>query len=255
MYDWPEIRAETDALWAAIRDRLRARNVPAPETLSRDTPLGEDWRAADLVLSQTCGLPLVRGHAGPAHVVGQFDLGLDGCDPGWYRSALVVPKASSAGELADLRGKRLAVNDPDSQSGTGSVMDAVAHLPGPHPFFGSVVVTGAHAASIRALIDGAADIAAIDAQSWRLARRWRGADDHLRVICWTRPTPGLPLLTGPMRDPVLVADAVAEAVNTLDRDCLSALGIRAFVRLAPGSYDLIAERDRASRSVTSLHGL
>ena len=30
MYDWPEVRAETDALWAAIGDGLRNAGLDAP---------------------------------------------------------------------------------------------------------------------------------------------------------------------------------------------------------------------------------
>ena len=59
MYDWPEARAAVDGFWAAVRDRLRARGIDAPEALSREIGLTEGWTHPRLVLGQTCGLPLV----------------------------------------------------------------------------------------------------------------------------------------------------------------------------------------------------
>ena len=41
MYDWPELRAETDRLWATLRDGLRAVGVSAPDALDRDGGLHE----------------------------------------------------------------------------------------------------------------------------------------------------------------------------------------------------------------------
>ena len=35
MYDWPEVRGEVDAQWAAVRDELRKKGVNAPERLTR----------------------------------------------------------------------------------------------------------------------------------------------------------------------------------------------------------------------------
>ena len=34
MYDWPEVRGETDALWVKIRDALQARGIAAPDRKS-----------------------------------------------------------------------------------------------------------------------------------------------------------------------------------------------------------------------------
>ncbi len=88
MYDWPEARAEVDALWATLRDRLRAAGIAAPDALCRrngDMPavpggirdldgrlLAPDpatlpsdeldlptlWRHPDLLLAQTCWGPM-----------------------------------------------------------------------------------------------------------------------------------------------------------------------------------------------------
>src|SRR5262245_2042348 len=35
MYDWPDVRAETDAQWERLRDELRLRGIDAPERVAR----------------------------------------------------------------------------------------------------------------------------------------------------------------------------------------------------------------------------
>jgi hypothetical protein len=45
MYDRPENRSAHDALWALIRDGLRARGIEAPDELDRQTPYDEGWAA------------------------------------------------------------------------------------------------------------------------------------------------------------------------------------------------------------------
>ena len=102
MYDWAEVRPATDRFWAAVRDGLRRRGVAAPEALSRDVGLMEVWTDPALVLGQTCGLPLVRELRGRVALVGAADYGLEGCRPGWYRSAVVV-RADDPRERLALR--------------------------------------------------------------------------------------------------------------------------------------------------------
>ncbi|MDP2734302.1 MAG: hypothetical protein Q8O63_14555, partial [Hoeflea sp.] len=43
MYDWPEIRAATDAVWAAIRSELSQRGIDAPARLDRSADPEPLW--------------------------------------------------------------------------------------------------------------------------------------------------------------------------------------------------------------------
>ena len=63
MYDWPEVRAATDALWAKIHTALQKRSVGSPDTLDREKSRDTTWLSPQLLLSQTCGLPLVQKFA------------------------------------------------------------------------------------------------------------------------------------------------------------------------------------------------
>lgn len=126
MYDWPELRDETDGFWARLRNALRARGIDAPERLSRrnsdlspvaggirnaigeliapdpatlapeDFDLPVLWRHPALLLSQTCWGPMDFGLVDDVRVVGQpsYDA-IEGGDGELYSSAIVTRRRSS----------------------------------------------------------------------------------------------------------------------------------------------------------------
>jgi ABC-type phosphate/phosphonate transport system substrate-binding protein len=130
MYDWPEARAETDALWAAIRDHLRGQGIDAPERLARRNadipavpggirdaagriiapdpatlpPDGFDvhtlWRHPKLLFAQTCWGPMEMGLADHVRVVGQPDYSaFEGGQGEEYSSAVLMRRASAPSPL------------------------------------------------------------------------------------------------------------------------------------------------------------
>lgn len=213
MYDWPELREETDAFWSAWRESLRARGVDAPETLTRGGAAEAVWTAPDLLVAQTCGYPLALGRCGAARPFAAFVRRVEGCAGVNYSSALVARRDDPRAELAAFRGARAAVNGRESQSGFNALRASVAALGGAAPFFESLAITGAHRASVRAVAEARADIAAIDAVAWALARTHEPAASRLNVIGWTAPTPGLPLIAGPGASIPLLRETLAEALD------------------------------------------
>jgi len=194
MYDWPEARGANDAFWARVATALRAAGIAAPEGLSRGPDPESHWTADDLLLGQTCGLPYVAGMCGAAVLVGRPVYAVEGAGAGMYRSALIC-RADDIGELADFRGRRAAVNQYGSQSGCNALADAVAGHGAP-PFFGEVMLSGAHRASAVMVADGKADLAAVDAVAWAMLARFEPARHAaLRVLEWTSATPALPFIT------------------------------------------------------------
>ena len=252
MYDRPEIRTETDRLWALIRDRLRDGGVNAPEALDRTTPRAEAWLSPDLVLGQTCGLPFATRLAGRVALVGAPDYAVDGCPPGHYASALVVRSDDPRTELAAFAGATVALNERGSQSGHGALLAAVAPFARAGRFFGAVRLTGSHAGSIAAVARGEADIAAIDAVTWRLARRHEPAAAALRPLAFTEPTPGLPFVTARSNDPATVAAACEDAIAALDAGARDALGLRGFIRFTDADYAPLASRLAAAEARVAL---
>ena len=142
--------------------------------------------------------------------------------------------------LAAFRGARLAVNGTDSQSGWGAILHHAAPLAEAGRFFGGVVVSGAHAASVPMVADGRADLAAVDAVSWRYCRRFLPEAGRLRVLMLTEPTPGLPYIAAHGTDTGPHAAALAAARG---RRGARAGRVRA---AGGGEYELIRERFAAA---------
>jgi len=226
MYDRPELRAATDALWGAVRDALRTQGIAAPDGLTRDADLWAIWRDPGLVLAQTCGLPFRSRLQSHVHLVATPDYGLPGCAPGYYNSVLIARDAH-----LPLR-PRIAINDPLSQSGWAALQAWMGAQGITHD---TPLITGAHAHSVQAVAGGMADLAAIDAQTWRLLLR-AGAADPALEIARTLPTPGLPLITAQAHDPAAILAALTGALTRLAPSVLRALDLRDFVEIDAGAY-------------------
>ena len=198
MYDPHWLQGANDALWAGIARHLRAGGIAAPAHLSRDRPLDAIWTAPDLLLAQTCGYPLTMHLGDAVQPVATLSYTAPGCEGARHRSALVVRGDDPAQGLADLRGRRAALNTRDSNTGMNLLRAAIGPLSEGKPFFGAVIETGAHARSVMAVAGGKADIAAIDAVTLALLHdRYPGLARRIRVLGWTAPSPGLPLITAP----------------------------------------------------------
>jgi ABC-type phosphate/phosphonate transport system substrate-binding protein len=234
MYDRPEIAAANDALWAGIRDRLHARGLAAPHTLTRGEPAyWPAWTAADLVLSQTCGLPFRARLHDRVTLIGTPDYAVEGCPPGWYRSVIVARKDDPRQTEAALQSARLMYNEPLSQSGWAAIwqhfQDLGLCLPG-----GSQ--SGGHRMSALAVAEGRADFAAIDAVTWRLLQRHEAFVGALHVIARTRPTPGLPLIAAQGADAATLFECVRAAIADLDPDARHTLGVQGLVKIPAQTY-------------------
>lgn len=235
MYDRPELRGSTDRYWSLIRDGLRKRGIDAPEALTRDERAWwAGWQSPDLLLSQTCGMPFRTVLKDVVTLVGTPDFGVEGCAPGHYRSALVARGDDPRAELADFAEAAFAFNDARSQSGWAAAANHMAGLGLP---IRPALETGGHAASARAVAEGRADWAALDAVTWRLLLRWEPElASRLRVTGWTDPTPGLPYVTARGSDTAPLAAAVAEAIVTLPPADRAALGLCGLVTIPAADY-------------------
>ncbi|MGX5102806.1 phosphate/phosphite/phosphonate ABC transporter substrate-binding protein [Enterobacter cloacae] len=189
-------RADTRALWLAVKRVLATRGV----SVDRDPGWPESdllthWQQPALILSQTCGYPLVT-QLPDVQVVGCFHYTAPGCEGIQYRSFLAVREEDRHLTLADFRGRRAVCNSADSQSGFNALRKKVAPLSSDGPFFSQTVFSGSHRQSLIAVKRGAGDIAAIDCVTWALLQRHEPERlAGLAVIDRTPLTPGLPLIT------------------------------------------------------------
>lgn len=219
MYDFPELHRETDALWARLAASLRGGGVDGvPEALSRDRNHLEIWQDPNLLLAQACEYPLAAGLAGEVQLVATPHYAAEGCSGPLYRSAIVVWRYEPARTLADMRGRRCAVNELSSNSGMNLLRAAIAPLVGHGAgFFETVTISGSHRRSLEMIAEGEADLAAVDCVSWaHLLQIAPQLTDSLRVLAWTEASPSLPLVTAAGTDAATLQAlrlALAEAAN------------------------------------------
>jgi hypothetical protein len=234
MYDRTEAQPANDRLWALIRDGLRAHGGRAPDALTRGTGAYWDaWQSPDLVLSQTCGFPFRARLHGKVTLVGTPDFGVEGCPPGHYRSVLVARADDPRQHETDFDGAALAFNEDLSQSGWAAPQNHAA-LVGitlkPH------LRTGGHLLSARAVTDGLADIAAIDAVTWAMIARWEPFARSLKIVGQTDPTPGLPYIAAPGAEVNALFGIIAAAIAALSPADRETLCLKGIVRIEPAAY-------------------
>ncbi|MDB5820684.1 MAG: phosphate transporter substrate-binding protein, partial [Rhizobacter sp.] len=161
MYDADPVAV--GAWWHAIADALRAERVAdVPDVVTWPADLDAHWRDPELLLSQTCGYPFVTRLSDVVQVVGAFRYTAPGTSGIQYRSALVAREGDASLELADFRGRRVALNATDSYSGWHALCASLAAFAAVDGFFADRLVTGSHRASLIAVQAASADIAAID---------------------------------------------------------------------------------------------
>lgn len=206
MYDLPELRAATDDWWATLaRGLTKAGLSEVPGRLTRNTDRELVWRSPDLILTQTCGYPLTHEFADVLTALAAPDYRAPGCGGGRYRSAFVVRTEDPSPGLETFRGRRVAANSTDSQSGCNCLRAAVAPLADAGRFFSEVIWTGGHRQSLAAVAEGQADIAALDGVTFALIGQVAPAEvAPVRVLDWSAEAPALPYVTRASADRTLV---------------------------------------------------
>ena len=240
MYPFEPLRGPVERLWHRLLEVV----PELPAQVEWDIDLHRFWRDPDMVVSQTCGWPLVTEladlvDAGRIRVIGAFEPAIPEADGPTYRSVIV---ATAPAELADLVERRAAVNSTASLSGWVSLVHA-AHGPGA-TWSGPVLLTGAHLDSIRALRDGRADVASIDSVSWAHAGRlYPELLAGLHVIGHGPRVPCLPLIAGPGATSIGLDRLRAGFVHALGGDAgdaiRSALLVERFHALDAADYAVL----------------
>ena len=211
MYALPEMAAANATFWAAIREALQEEGFAnIPETIAQPSlDLPEEIEPQTL-LSHMCGYPLLALYPGQYEILAAPLHDLPGCamDPSGmptHRSFIVVATDSSLRNLEDLRGARFTMNGWHSNSGMNLPRHLVARLAREGRFFGSVTVSGAHVASMAAVAEGSADVAAIDCVTFGLVAHYRPKDiTRLRIIAETAASPAIPFITSSHTEPALI---------------------------------------------------
>lgn len=220
MYDWPEARSWVDDRWRCLHTALAGAGLHPPDSLNRHIDTKEAWLHPQLWLGETCTWPLATALAGRVRYVATEIHDAPGCRPGGYRSVVVArrgtpvdPPTGRQAHLPNMSGAttRMAANSADSLSGYRALLADCAKVGTTPPR--TVLWTGAHRASVRAVCEGRADLAAIDCVTWSLALNHEPAARDLVVVGWTAERPALPLITALATDETTIGAMRAALVS------------------------------------------
>jgi len=240
MYQRPQLEDVHNRYWALIRENLAAYGINSPEALSQDAEEFSVWNDPELVLSQTCGMPYRNDLHDKVTLIGTPDFALHKCEPGYYRSAFIIRKSDQRDTLPAFRQAVFAYNQQFSQSGYAAPFQ---HLKTFGFWFNDRLHTHQHLQSARAVATGRADIASLDAVSWRLMQEYEDFASDLRVLEWTQPTPGLPYIAAAGVHQQHNFDAIKRAISQLSPEDKKHLGIKTLVYIAPQDYLAVPNPD------------
>lgn len=147
-----------------------------------------------------------------------------------YHSVIVARQTSGYASLADVAGAVLAVNDYESWSGYGALVDHLETHRRSIDLFKGEEETGSHLQSIGAVQQRRADVAAIDHSVWDWATE-RKLTNGLVIIDRSSSWPAPPLIT--------INSEVADRVIATDLTGVS--GIERWVRAAPEAYEVFLD--------------
>ena len=244
------VTAATHRMWGFVQQRLRDQGIAdVPEQLDDTIAHDAAWLDPRLLLAQSCGYPFATRLRGQVRLVAAPAYDHPGCVGASSTSFIIVPAESHVSRLDELRGRTVSVNDWHSNSGMNVLRGAIA----PHAiggrFFGRVIESGGHVASIALVSSGGADVAAIDCVTFgNLQRHAPERLDGVRVLAQTASTPTLPFVTrADAGDAELAAlrDALAAfCVEPEVADACQTLGLRGFEVVPESAYEAVLAIER-----------
>lgn len=244
MYDWPETSHPLDVLWSHIQNHLAQREIDAPVKLDRDIRPEALWSRPELIVGQTCGWPYTNYLKEQVVPFARFHYDLPDCPPGDYNSVYIGHDDDDYDHLTSPQAfefvEKIAMNSDDSQSGF-HVFSEITGKPAEQCIAKEKrVVTGAHRNSISAVANGDANIAAIDAIAFELAKYYEPESvSKIVVLGNSKPLAGLPLITSKDNAHLtpLLYEAIEQALEETPEDILQRLLIKGLVKAKPSDYD------------------
>ncbi len=197
MYCEDEVRPATERWWAGLARHLRECGVEGvPETLTWPDDYQGHWRSPGLLFSQTCGYPYVNVLGSAVKLIATPSYDAPGCERAGYGAHVIVRESAEAQSVRDLRGCRLAVNGMTSYSGYHVWRNILPAGDDVRSFFGEIVASGSHRASICLVAAGEAGACAVDCVTHALLsdqvpETLRGT----RILTSSPTAPALPYVT------------------------------------------------------------
>ncbi|MDY7535014.1 PhnD/SsuA/transferrin family substrate-binding protein [Pseudomonas sp. Bout1] len=236
MYVAPQQVQQANEVWLSrILERLGATRRTAEHLDLRAL-----WRAPELLLTQTCGYPLMTELRGQVQVIGRPRYELPHSSAGTHCSLLLTRDDNPRSALADFYNSRGVINGHDSNSGMNLLRERLAPLQQGGRFFAEVGISGAHRESLRWLREGRAELAAIDSVTFDYLARF--APDEvagLRTVTRSAPSPTLPYISASGS-----SEHLREAMNRALQDLpevVQTLGVHEVLPATEADYQVLLD--------------
>ena len=237
----PRVREAQEQWLTRVLEILSATRLDA-----QALDLKQLWLSPQLLLTQTCGYPLMKILRGQVQVVGRPVYRLPHSAGGNHCSLIVARADDPRQRLEDFRGSHGLLNAQDSNSGMNLFRHTLAPLQRDGQFFAQVSLTGGHRNSLVAIKAGEGDLAAIDSVTFDyLARDHSEEIAGVKVIARTASGPCLPYVTRIGAD----AQAIREAMNQALKDLPEVAAVLAIAEVLPASeadYQVLLQYERAA---------
>lgn len=255
MYNLPEMAERNRAFWQALDGELhRDGSWNADAELAPTRKPVPDEIGPEVLFSQTCGYPLQTIYHGQYQLLGVPTYDAPGCGDATHCAFIVVREDSRFERPEDLRGASFALNSLHSNSGMNLPRLLFARLAGGKPFFGQVVETGSHPASLARVAAGELDTASIDCLTYTFFQDHRpDFVSGLRVLAETPSSPAIPFVTSSATPPDQVAALRAALLclgsDPAHRETLAALRIRTISPADPAAYARLLDYEREAAAL------
>lgn len=195
------------------------------------------WLAPELLVTQTCGYPLMTQLRGQVRVIGRPRYELAHSSNGEHCSLLLTRDDNPRVALADFYNSRGVINGYDSNSGMNLLRERLAPLQRDGRFFASVGSSGAHRESLRWLRENLADLAAIDSVTYDYLARFAPQEvAGLRIVTHSAPSPTLPYI-GPLQLSDEQVVQILQAMNLALQDLPQVVETLGIQEVLPASED------------------
>ncbi|WP_248732961.1 PhnD/SsuA/transferrin family substrate-binding protein [Pseudomonas sp. MWU13-2517] len=240
MYVAPEPIRQASHQWLTrILERLGLRRLNADHL---DLP--GLWLAPELLVTQTCGYPLMTQLRGHVRVIGRPRYELPHSSQGEHCSLLLTRDDNPRHTLADFYDSRGVINGHDSNSGMNLLRQRLAPLQRNGRFFASVDISGAHRESLRRLREDRADLAAVDSVTYDYLARFAPQEvAGLRIVTRSAPSPTLPYI-GPLglsdEQVIQIRQAMNQALQDLPQ-VAETLGLQEVLAASEDDYRMLLD--------------
>ncbi len=239
-------------LQLARRARMPLQIVDHPAPAS----IAELWARNDKAAVFMCGLPYSRAAPQPQLLAAPVPSAPEFRGQPLYWSEFVVATESAHRSLEDTFGGRIAFTSPESQSGFAAPLRHLREASDGTPPYREVIAPQiTPQGALAAVADGRADIAAIDAYSLQLLRRFAPElAARVRVVARTEPRPIPPLVASQPFQPLTDAFLAAHQDPAL-HSLLADLRLSRFVQPEAAAYRQLQQEFEATLAHWRAHKL